>query len=97
MTSNIKYGYSDVDAHGALLKSQAGQLEAEHQAILKHLNEVADFWGGAGNTNFHEFVNELNRNFAVISQELEQHGGKVQTAGHSTEFSDGGVARTWSV
>jgi uncharacterized protein YukE len=97
MTSNIKYGYADVEAHGALLKSQAASLENEHQAILKHLNEAAEFWGGTGSSNFQEFVAELNRNFAVIFQELDQHGGKVQTASHNTSGTDSGVAGTWSV
>ncbi|OPX07358.1 WXG100 family type VII secretion target [Mycobacterium sp. AT1] len=95
--SNIKYGYADVDAHGALLKAQAASLENEHQAILKNLNEAAEFWGGVGSSGFQEFVSELNRNFAVIFQELDQHGGKVQTAGHNTSAGDQGVAGTWSV
>lgn len=97
MTSSINYQYGDVDAHGALLESQAGQLEVEHQRILKHLNETADFWGGTGSTKYQDFVTELNRNFAIIFQELHSHGGKVKTASGNTAHTDGGVGGTWSL
>lgn len=93
----INYQYADVDAHGALLQAQAGQLEAEHQAILKDLNEAADFWGGAGSTGFQEFVTELNRNFQVIFEQLHAHGGSVKTVRGNTEHTDNGVLGTWSV
>lgn len=43
--NGINYQYADVEGHGALLESQAGQLEAEHQAILSDLNAAADFLG----------------------------------------------------
>ena len=93
----INYQYADVEAHGGLLKSQSAALEAEHQAILKNLNEAAEFWGGVGSNGFQEFVTELNRNFAVIFQELDQHGGKVQTVSQNTAHTDSGVGGTWSV
>lgn len=93
----LEYKFGEVDAHGAVLQSQAGALEAEHQAILKHLNEAADFWGGAGSTGFQEFVTELNRNFAIIFQELHGHGGKVKNVNGNTEHTDAGVGGTWSI
>lgn len=93
----INYQFGDVDAHAGVLQSQAGNLEAEHQAILKHLNEAADFWGGAGSTGFQEFVTELNRNFAIIFQELHSHGGKVRNVNGNTEHTDSGVGGTWAV
>jgi len=93
----INYQFGDVDAHAGVLQSQAGNLEAEHQAILKHLNEAADFWGGAGSTGFQEFVTELNRNFAIIFQELHGHGGKVRNVNGNTEHTDSGVGGTWAV
>ncbi|MGY4646208.1 WXG100 family type VII secretion target [Mycobacterium sp. URHB0021] len=94
---SINYQYADVEAHGGLLEAQAGQLEAEHQAILKHLNEASEFWGGVGSSGFQEFVTELNRNFAVIFQELHSHGGKVKTVSGNTAHTDSGVGGTWSV
>lgn len=93
----IGYQYSDVEGHGSLLEAQAGQLEAEHQAILKDLNESAEMWGGVGSTGYQEFVTELNRNFQVIFQELHSHGGKVKTASGNTAHTDSGVGGTWSV
>lgn len=93
----INYQYSDVEGHGALLQSQAGSLEAEHQAILNDLNAVADFWGGTGSTGFQEFVAELNRNFRVIFEQLGEHGGKIKTASGNTAHTDSGVGGTWSI
>jgi uncharacterized protein YukE len=94
---SINYQYADVEGHGSLLESQAGSLEAEHQAILKDLQESADIWGGVGSTGYQEFVTELNRNFQVIFQELHSHGGKVKTASSNTAHTDSGVGGTWSV
>lgn len=94
---SINYQYSDVESHGSLLQSQAGQLEAEHQAILKDLNESAEMWGGVGSTGYQDFVTELNKNFAIIFQELHAHGGKVTSASHNTAHTDSGVGGTWSV
>ena len=91
------YSYGDVEAHSSLLRSQAGQLEAEHQAILKDLQESAEMWGGVGSTGYQEFVNELKRNFRVIFEQLDEHGGKVGTASHNTQHTDSGVGGTWSV
>ncbi|KBN66626.1 ESAT-6 like protein EsxL, partial [Mycobacterium tuberculosis TB_RSA07] len=31
----INYQFGDVDAHGAMIRAQAGLLEAEHQAIVR--------------------------------------------------------------
>jgi uncharacterized protein YukE len=93
----ISYTYGDVESHGNLLKAQAGQLEAEHQAILRDLQESAEIWGGVGSTGYQEFVTELNRNFAVIFEELHAHGGKVGVASSNTQHTDSGVGGTWSV
>ncbi len=93
----IKYEFGDVDNLASVMQAQAGQLEAEHQTILKHLNECAEFWGGAGSTGFQEFVTELNRNFAIIFQELNSHGGKVKNVNGNTEHTDSGVGGTWAV
>lgn len=91
----ISYHYADVHGHGKLLQAQAGSLEEEHQAILNDLNNCADFWGGTGSAGFQEFVNELNRNFRVIFEQLHEHGGKVGNAAFNTEHTDSGVGGTW--
>ncbi|CKM54784.1 putative esat-6 like protein [Mycobacterium tuberculosis] len=44
----INYQFGDVDAHGAMIRAQAGLLEAEHQAIVRDVLAAGDFWGGAG-------------------------------------------------
>lgn len=97
MGSPISYHYTDVEGHGKLLQAQASSLEAEHQAILHDLNNVADFWGGTGSTGFQEFVNELNRNFRVIFEQLGEHGGKIGTVAGNTMHTDSGVGGTWSL
>jgi uncharacterized protein YukE len=94
---SINYQYADVESHGALLKAQAGQLEVEHQSILKDLTEAADMWGGTGSAAFQEFVTELGRNFQVIYHAMEIHGGTVQTASHNTAHTDSSVGGTWTV
>lgn len=93
----IGYHYADVEGHGALLKGQAGALEAEHQAIIRDMTAAADFWGGVGSSGFQEFVTELGRNFQVIYHALESHGSTVQTVSQNTAHTDSGVGGTWSV
>ncbi|PJE00428.1 MAG: type VII secretion protein EsxI, partial [Mycobacterium sp.] len=43
----INYQFGDVDAHGALIRAQAANLEAEHQSIVRDVLAAGDFWGGA--------------------------------------------------
>lgn len=42
----INYQFGDVDAHGALIRAQAANLEAEHQSIVRDVLAAGDFWGG---------------------------------------------------
>ncbi|KLO25198.1 type VII secretion protein EsxI, partial [Mycolicibacter heraklionensis] len=77
---SINYQFGDVDAHGALIRAQAASLEAEHQAIVHDVLAAGDFWGGAGSVACQEFVAQLGRNFAVIYEQANSHGQKVQSA-----------------
>jgi len=89
------YHYAEIAAHASTLKAQADALETEHQAILRDVQQCADFWGGTGNTAYTDFVTELNKQFAIIFHALSTHGGHVQGAAHNTEHTDGSVAGTW--
>ena len=94
---SMRYSFGDVDAHGLTLTAQAGALHAQHKAILADVTAAADFWGGAGSSAWTAFVEELGRNFAVIYENLETHGGKVRTAGNNTEVTDRGVGSSWGM
>ncbi|CKO73903.1 ESAT-6 like protein ESXI [Mycobacterium tuberculosis] len=39
----INYQFGDVDAHGAMIRAQAGSLEAEHQAIISDVLTASAF------------------------------------------------------
>ncbi|SGL14494.1 Esat-6 like protein EsxO [Mycobacterium tuberculosis] len=65
----INYQFGDVDAHGAMIRAQAGLLEAEHQAIVRDVLAAGDFWGGAGSVACQEFITQLGRNFQVIYEQ----------------------------
>ena len=60
---SISYQFGDVDAHGALIRSQAASLEAEHQSIVRDVLAAGDFWGGSGSVACQEFITQLGRNF----------------------------------
>ncbi len=51
----INYQFDDVDAHGALIRSQAASLGAEHPSIVRDVLAAGDFWGGAGSVTCQEF------------------------------------------
>ncbi|WP_235687855.1 WXG100 family type VII secretion target [Mycobacterium tuberculosis] len=74
----INYQFGDVDAHGAMIRAQAGLLEAEHQAIVRDVLAAGDFWGGAGSVACQGFITQLGRNFQVIYEQANAHGQKVQ-------------------
>ena len=93
---SINYQFADVDAHGALIRAQAAALEAEHQAIVSDVLAAGDFWGGAGSAACQEFITQLGRNFAVIYQQANAHGGKVQTAGDNMAGTDAAVGSSWA-
>ncbi len=80
---SISYQFGDVDAHGAMIRSQAASLEAEHQAIVRDVLAAGDFWGGSGSVACQEFITQLGRNFQVIYEQANSHGQKVQTAGNN--------------
>ena len=80
---SISYQFGDVDAHGAMIRSQAASLEAEHQSIVRDVLAAGDFWGGSGSVACQEFITQLGRNFQVIYEQANSHGQKVQTAGNN--------------
>ncbi|MGB7143369.1 WXG100 family type VII secretion target, partial [Mycobacterium sp.] len=56
---SINYQFGDVDAHGALIRSQAASLEQEHQSIVRDVLAAGDFWGGSGSVACQEFITQL--------------------------------------
>ena len=80
---SISYQFGDVDAHGAMIRSQAASLEAEHQSIVRDVLAAGDFWGGSGSVACQEFITQLGRNFQTIYEQANSHGQKVQTAGNN--------------
>jgi uncharacterized protein YukE len=93
---SINYQFGDVDAHGATIRAQAMNLEAEHQAIIRDVLAAGDFWGGAGSVSCQQFITELGRNFQVIYQQANQHGSNVQTAGNNMADTDAAVGSSWA-
>jgi uncharacterized protein YukE len=93
---SINYQFGDVDAHGALIQSQAANLEAEHQSIVRDVLAAGDFWGGSGSVACQEFITELGRNFQVIYQQASAHGSSVQTAGNNMASTDAAVGSSWA-
>ena len=80
---SISYQFGDVDAHGAMIRSQAASLEQEHQSIVRDVLAAGDFWGGSGSVACQEFITQLGRNFQAIYEQANSHGQKVQTAGNN--------------
>ncbi len=80
---SISYQFGDVDAHGAMIRSQAASLESEHQSIVRDVLAAGDFWGGSGSVACQEFITQLGRNFQTIYEQANCHGQKVQTAGNN--------------
>ena len=69
---SISYQFGDVDAHGAMIRSQAASLEAEHQSIVRDVLAAGDFWGGSGSVACQEFITQLGRNFQIIYEQANQ-------------------------
>lgn len=95
MSGDMRYAFSDVFAHGQVLKSHSSNLDEEHHAIINDVYGAAEMWGGAGNDAFTEFVSELNKNFQVIYAQLDEHGTKVQQASNRMQDADQGVGSGW--
>src|ERR1700722_17778688 len=93
---SISYQFGDVDAHGAMIRSQAASLEAEHQSIVREVLAAGDFWGGSGSVACQEFITQLGRNFQTIYEQANSHGQKVQTAGNNMSSTDSAVGGSWA-
>src|SRR5271154_2408872 len=93
---SISYQFGDVDAHGALIRSRAASLEAEHQSIVRDVLAAGDFWGGSGSVACQEFITQLGRNLQVIDEQANSHGQKVQTAGNNMSSTDSAVGGSWA-
>src|ERR1700689_3545742 len=74
---SISYQFGDVDAHGAMIRSQAASLEQEHQSIVRDVLAAGDFWGGSGSVACQEFITQLGRNFQTIYQQANSHGVRI--------------------
>lgn len=93
---SINYHFADVDAHGAMLRTQADALEAKHQEIIRDILAAEAFWGGSGSVACTEFIRQLGQNFQMIYQQANAHGAKVQAAGENMASTDGSVASSWA-
>ena len=93
---SISYQFGDVAAHRALIQSQAANLEAEHQSIVRDVLAAGDFWGGSGSVACQEFITQLGRNFQVIYEQASAHGSSVQTAGNNMSSTDAAVGSSWA-
>lgn len=92
----ITYQFGDVAAHGAVIRSQAAAMEAEHQAIIRDVITAGDFWGGAGSIACQQFITDLGRNFSVIYDQANAHGAQVQNAGANMSSTDSAVGSSWA-
>ncbi len=95
--SQIEYQYGDVDQHAATLRAQAAAMEGLYQQIRGDVDACADFWGGAGSSGYATFVTELNRNFSVVFEALNDHGAKISNVRGQVEDADNAVAKSWMV
>ena len=93
---SINYQFGDVDTHGAMIRSQAASLEAEHQSIVRDVLAAGDFWGGSGSVSCQEFITQLGRNFQTIYEQANSHGQKVQSAGNNMSSTDSAVGSSWA-
>jgi len=91
----INYHFGDVDAHGALIRSQAATLESEHQSIVRDVYAAADYWHGSGSVACQQFISDLGKQFQAIYDSANSHGQKVQSAGDNMSTTDGAVGSSW--
>src|ERR1035441_7006245 len=93
---SISYQFGDVDAHGAMIRSQAASLESEHQSIVRDVLAAGDFWGGSGSVACQEFITQLGRNFKTLYQQANSHAQKLQSAGNNMSSTDSAVGGSWA-
>ena len=92
---SITWHYGDVAQHASTIGNSSANLEAVHKAILADVTACAEFWQSQGQGVFDQFVNDLNRKFAVIAQSLGDHGGNVSTTLGNTQDHDLMVGKSW--
>jgi WXG100 family type VII secretion target len=96
MTSSINWNFGDLARHAGTIGGSAASLSEVHRAIMADVAACADFWGGKGNAAYDAFTTELNRNFAVVFENLDDHGRKVTRTTNNTEATDLGIAGSWA-
>lgn len=94
---SIAWHYGDVGSHAATIGNSASNLDAVHKAIMADVTACAEFWQSQGQGVLDQFVNDLNRNFAVIAQSLGEHGTNVNTTLGNTQDHDLMVGKSWGV
>ena len=93
---SISYQFGDVDAHGALIRSQAASLEAEHQSIVRDVLAAGDFWGGSGSVACQEFITQLGRNFQAIYEQANATARKSRPPATTCRSTDSAVGGSWA-
>lgn len=71
-------------------------MPGRFKAIVRDVLAAGDFWGGAGSVACQEFITALGRNFAVIYQQANAHGQKIQAAGSNMAQTDSAVGSSWA-
>ncbi len=92
---NYKWNYGDLAQHAGTIGGSAANLANVHRTILADVAACAEFWQSQGQAAYDQFVMELNRNFQVVFDSLDDHGRKVSKTTSNTEAHDGAVASSW--
>ena len=95
MSQPIAWHYGDLAQHAGTIGGSSANLAAVHSRIMADVAACAEFWQSKGQAAYDQFVNELNRNFQVVFQSLEDHGRKVTQTTGNTQDHDGAVASSW--
>jgi WXG100 family type VII secretion target len=96
MSQPIQWNYGDLASHAGTIGNTAASLSDVHNRIMADVQACGEFWQSKGQAAYDQFVTELNRNFQVAFESLEDHGRRVTQTTANTQDHDSSVASSWA-
>lgn len=96
MANTINYKFGDIQGHSMAVKLQAQGMEGIHQQINKHVQEIADMWGGQGSAEYQNHITAFNQAFNQIHEAANKHAQNVSKVADHMSNTDAAVAGSWA-
>lgn len=95
MTGMITYNPGVIADYAATMGQQAGQLGTIHEDVARVTNSLAEFFKGAGATEFFDLQSQMLSGLQGLIEVITHHQAKVVSANHGAVATDHAIGASF--